>query len=188
MGDRNPAAFEFMMTGLVELRTRGAEVCAFNDGLGVIEQQVSNNVVLGGPKSKFVNGKTSCSVRSVEGNRTKSRDAASVSVHPPISQGLEASCPNGDGYNSDFSEAASSLMANVEQQLLAPERKNKRGRQPLAVIKLLMTKAAPRVLGSVPSAGAKVTKPALALIEVISPERKGRWPHAANVGFQGTEG
>ncbi|XBI98832.1 hypothetical protein VPH35_019026 [Triticum aestivum] len=128
MGDRNPAAFEFMMTGLVELRTRGAEVCTFNDGLGVVEQQVSNNVVLGGPNSKFVNGKTSFSVRSVEGNRTKSRDAASVSVHPPISQASEASCPNGHGYNSHFSEVASSLMPNVEQELLASERKNKRGR------------------------------------------------------------
>ncbi|XP_037443614.1 protein FAR-RED IMPAIRED RESPONSE 1-like [Triticum dicoccoides] len=116
MGDRNPAAFEFMMSGLVELRTRGAEVCAFNDGLGVVEQQVSNNVVAGGPRSKYVDGKTTCSVRSVEGNRTNSRDATLVPVHPPMNQA------------SDFPEAASRLMHNDEQELLAPERNNKRGR------------------------------------------------------------
>uniref|UniRef100_A0A453TCE7 Protein FAR1-RELATED SEQUENCE n=1 Tax=Aegilops tauschii subsp. strangulata TaxID=200361 RepID=A0A453TCE7_AEGTS len=123
MGDRNPAAFEFMMSGLVELRTRGGEVCAFNDGLGVVEQQVSNNAVAVGPKLNTIS-----SVRSVEGNRTKSRDATSVSVHPPMSQASEASCPNGDGYNSEFSEAASRLMTNTEEELLAPERNKKRGR------------------------------------------------------------
>lgn len=128
MGDRNPEAFDFMMTGLVELKTRGAEVCAPNDGLGVVEQQVSQNVVAEVSTTKSLKVKAACSARSVEGNRRRSRDLASVSVHPAVSQTSEASCPNGSSYMSDYSETASRLMPSVEQDFCAPERNNKRGR------------------------------------------------------------
>ncbi|XP_048568039.1 uncharacterized protein LOC125548498 [Triticum urartu] len=187
MGDRNPAAFEFMMLGLFELRTRGTEVCAFNDGMGVVEQ-VSHNVVAGGPKLKLVDDKTTCSVRSVEGNHTQSRDATSVYVHPPMNLASEASCPNGDGYNSDFSEAASRLMPNAEQELLAPERNNKRGRPTTSSDKAPYEKDNAKRSRLCSICRGKGIKPALALIKVTSPKRKGRRPHAANAGFQGTEG
>lgn len=124
MGDRNPESFEFMMSGLLELRTRGVAVCAPKDGLGVVEQQVSNNGVSG---ANLLDGKPGCSMRSVEGNRSKSKDAVSVSVHPPVSQASEGSCANGASYNSDYSEAGSRLMMNGEQDLLAPERNKKHG-------------------------------------------------------------
>uniref|UniRef100_A0A8R7PZ87 SWIM-type domain-containing protein n=1 Tax=Triticum urartu TaxID=4572 RepID=A0A8R7PZ87_TRIUA len=138
MGDRNLEAYKFMLDGLVDLRERGAEISAPNDGLGIVEQQVSNKGVAGGCSKKTKICKAACSVRSVEGNHITAIGETSVSVHPPANQGegaptskdmaSEGSCPNADSYNLDFSEAASRFTVNLDESMLAPERKKKRGR------------------------------------------------------------